>query len=502
MKCIKIFDTTLRDGEQTPRVNLNAKEKLRIAKQLEALGVDIIEAGFAAASPGDFEAIELIAQNIKNSTVTSLARAVKSDIEMAAKAIKKANKARIHTFIATSPIHREFKLKMSKEEILKTVDEMVRYVRTFTNDIEFSAEDAMRTEKEYLVEVYETAIKAGATTINIPDTVGYRTPQEMYDTVKYLKENIKGIENIDISVHCHNDLGLAVANSIAAVQAGATQIECTINGIGERAGNTSLEEVVMLFKTRRDLFADFITNIDTKQIYPTSKLVSLLTGVTTQPNKAIVGANAFSHESGIHQHGVLANPETYEIIKPEVVGRNVDSLVLGKLSGKHAFVDKLNSLGFSGFDDKKIEELFANFKNLADKKKYVLDEDIISLISGDAAEVKGRFSLEHFEIIRTDIKAKAEIIMYVDGEKDVSSSYGSGPVDAAYKAINRLLNDNFVLEEYKLESITGDTDAQAQVVVIIEKDNKRHIGRAQSTDIVESSIKAYINALNRLYKED
>ena len=335
MKCIKIFDTTLRDGEQTPRVNLNAKEKLRIAKQLEALGVDIIEAGFAAASPGDFEAIELIAQNIKNSTVTSLARAVKSDIEMAAKAIKKANKARIHTFIATSPIHREFKLKMSKEEILKTVDEMVRYARTFTNDIEFSAEDAMRTEKEYLVEVYETAIKAGATTINIPDTVGYRTPQEMYDTVKYLKENIKGIENIDISVHCHNDLGLAVANSIAAVQAGATQIECTINGIGERAGNTSLEEVVMLFKTRKDLFADFTTNIDTKQIYPTSKLVSLLTGVTTQPNKAIVGANAFSHESGIHQHGVLANPETYEIIKPEVVGRNVDSLVLGKLSGKH-----------------------------------------------------------------------------------------------------------------------------------------------------------------------
>ena len=502
MKCIKIFDTTLRDGEQTPRVNLNAKEKLRIAKQLEALGVDIIEAGFAAASSGDFEAIELIAQNIKNSTVTSLARAVKSDIEMAAKAIKKANKARIHTFIATSPIHREFKLKMSKEEILKTVDEMVRYARTFTNDIEFSAEDAMRTEKEYLVEVYETAIKAGATTINIPDTVGYRTPQEMYDAVKYLKENIKGIENIDISVHCHNDLGLAVANSIAAVQAGATQIECTINGIGERAGNTSLEEVVMLFKTRRDLFADFTTNIDTKQIYPTSKLVSLLTGVTTQPNKAIVGANAFSHESGIHQHGVLANPETYEIIKPEVVGRNVDSLVLGKLSGKHAFVDKLNSLGFSGFDDKKIEELFADFKNLADKKKYVLDEDIISLISGDAAEVKGRFSLEHFEIIRTDIKAKAEIIMYVDGEKDVSSSYGSGPVDAAYKAINRLLNDNFVLEEYKLESITGDTDAQAQVVVIIEKDNKRHIGRAQSTDIVESSIKAYINALNRLYKED
>jgi len=462
MKHIKIFDTTLRDGEQTPRVNLNAKEKLRIAKQLESLGVDVIEAGFAAASPGDFSAIQLIAENIKNSTITSLARAVKNDIEVAAEAIKKAAKPRIHTFIATSPVHREFKLKMTKEEILKSVDEMVRYAKSFVEDVEFSAEDAMRTEKEYLV---------------------------------------KGIENIDISVHCHNDLGLAVANSIAAVEAGATQIECTVNGIGERAGNTSLEEVVMILKTRKDLFEGYTTNIDTKQIYPASKLVSLLTGVTTQPNKAIVGANAFSHESGIHQHGVLANPETYEIMKPETVGRNVDSLVLGKLSGKHAFIDKLNNLGLSGLDDKKIDQLFAEFKNLADRKKYVLDEDIISLVSGDAAEVvKGRLSLEQFEISRKDSKTKAEINILLDGEKEVSASYGSGPVDASYKAINRILNDNFILEEYKLESITGDTDAQAQVVVIIEKNGKRYIGRAQSTDIVEASIKAYINALNRLYQ--
>ena len=480
MKHIKIFDTTLRDGEQTPRVNLNAKEKLRIAKQLESLGVDVIEAGFAAASPGDFSAIQLIAENIKNSTITSLARAVKNDIEVAAEAIKKAAKPRIHTFIATSPVHREFKLKMTKEEILKSVDEMVRYAKSFVEDVEFSA---------------------GDTTINIPDTVGYRTPDEMYETIKYLKDNIKGIENVDISVHCHNDLGLAVANSIAAVEAGATQIECTVNGIGERAGNTSLEEVVMILKTRKDLFEGYTTNIDTKQIYPASKLVSLLTGVTTQPNKAIVGANAFSHESGIHQHGVLANPETYEIMKPETVGRNVDSLVLGKLSGKHAFIDKLNNLGLSGFDDKKIEQLFAEFKNLADRKKYVLDDDIISLVSGDAAEVvKGRLSLEQFEISRKDSKTKAEINILLDGEKEVSASYGSGPVDASYKAINRILNDNFVLEEYKLESITGDTDAQAQVVVIIEKNGKRYIGRAQSTDIVEASIKAYINALNRLYQ--
>ena len=369
MKHIKIFDTTLRDGEQTPRVNLNAEEKLRIAKQLESLGVDIIEAGFAVASPGDFEAVKLIAKNIKKSTVTSLARAVKKDIETAAEALKEAAKPRIHTFIATSPIHREYKLKMSKEQILERVREMVAYAKTLVDDIEFSAEDALRTEKEYLVEVYEAAIQAGATTLNVPDTVGYRTPNEMFELITYLKENVKGIENVDISVHCHDDLGLSVANSIAAIQAGATQVECTINGLGERAGNTSLEEVVMILQTREDLFKEYKTNIDSKQIYPTSKLVSLLTGIGTQPNKAIVGANAFAHESGIHQHGVLANAETYEIIKPETVGRNTDSLVLGKLSGKHAFVQKLESLGFVDVEENRVEKLFEHFKILADTKK-------------------------------------------------------------------------------------------------------------------------------------
>ena len=499
MKHIKIFDTTLRDGEQTPRVNLNAEEKLRIAKQLESLGVDIIEAGFAVASPGDFEAVKLIAENIKNSTITSLSRAVKKDIEVAAEALKNAKKPRIHTFIATSPIHREFKLKMSKEEIIKRASEMVAYAKTFVEDVEFSAEDALRTEKEYLVEVYEAAIKAGATTLNVPDTVGYRTPNEMYETIKYLRENVKGIENVDISVHCHDDLGLSVANSIAAIEAGATQIECTINGLGERAGNTSLEEVVMILKTRKDLFGEYTTNIDTKQIYPASKLVSLLTGVTTQPNKAIVGANAFAHESGIHQHGVLSNPETYEIINPETVGRNTDSLVLGKLSGKHAFVQKLHSLGFDDIEDEKVEELFDEFKKLADKKKYVMDEDIISLVTGDAAKIKGRISLDHFEITRKDKKPKAEISIFVDGEKKEEEAHGDGPVDAAYHAISKILDDAFVLEEYKLDSITGDTDAQAQVVVVIEKDGNRFIGRGQSTDIVEASINAYINGLNRLY---
>jgi len=500
MKHIKIFDTTLRDGEQTPRVNLNTQEKLRIAKQLESLGVDVIEAGFAVASPGDFESVKLIAENIEKSTVTSLARAVKKDIEVAAEAVKNAKKPRIHTFIATSPIHREYKLKMTKEQILGRVKEMVSYAKSFIDDIEFSSEDATRTEKEFLVEVYETAIKAGATTLNVPDTVGYRTPNEMFELITYLKKNVKGIENVDISVHCHDDLGLSVANSIASIQGGATQIECTINGLGERAGNTSLEEIVMILKTRKDLFEEYQTNIDSKQIYPASKLVSLLTGVSTQPNKAIVGANAFAHESGIHQHGVLANPETYEIMKPESVGRNTDSLVLGKLSGKHAFVQKLQSLGFDHVEDAQVEQLFAQFKTLADKKKYVLDEDIIALVAGDAAKIEGRIKLTHFEISRQEgKKPKATVTIELDGEKLVKEALGDGPVDAAYNAVNLAVSDTFVLEEYKLEAITGDTDAQAQVVVVIEKNGNRFIGRGQSTDVVEASIEAYINGINRLY---
>ena len=500
MKHIKIFDTTLRDGEQTPRVNLNSEEKLRIARQLESLGVDIIEAGFAISSPGDFEAVKLIADNIKTSTVASLARATKKDIEVAAEALKGAVKPRIHIFIATSPIHREFKLKMTKEEVLKRAVEMVAYGKTFIDDIEFSAEDALRTEPEFLAEIYEAVINAGATTLNVPDTVGYRTPTEMFELISYLKRNVRGIDNVDISVHCHNDLGMAVANSLAAVEAGATQVECTINGIGERAGNTSLEEIVMILKTRKDRYSEYETSIDAKQIYSTSRLVSLLTGVQVQPNKSIVGANAFAHESGIHQHGVLANKETYEIISPESVGRNADSLVLGKLSGKHAFVDKLKKLGFGDLEESKIDELFGEFKKLADKKKYIVDEDIIALVSGDAAKFEGKVKLESFEITRREGKPKAEVDITIDGEKKTGIGYGDGPVDASYHAIKDLLNDEFELEEYKLDSITGDTDAQAQVVVVIEKLGQRYIGRGQSTDIVEASIIAYINGINRLYK--
>lgn len=498
MKRIKIVDTTLRDGEQTPRVNLNSQEKLRIAKQLESLGVDVIEAGFAMASPGDFEAIKQIASEIKNSTISSLARLVKTDIEKAAQALEGAKRKRIHTFIATSPIHREFKLNMSKDEILKSIKENVAYAKSFVDEIEFSCEDATRTEKEFLVEAYSTAIEAGATILNVPDTVGYRTPQEIFELIKYLKENIRGIEKAEISVHCHDDLGLSVSNSIAAIEAGATQIECTMNGLGERAGNTSLEEVVMIIHTRKDIFKDYYTEIDTKQLYPTSKLVGLLTGVTPQPNKAIIGNNAFSHESGIHQHGVLANPETYEIMSPETVGRSSDSLVLGKLSGKHAFENRLKTLGIEDLTSNKINELFSEFKKLADRKKYILDEDIISLVAGDIAKtVEDKFKLENFEIRRGEKKVNAEVTLLIKDEKKFETAQGDGPVDASFKAIHKIVGEEFEMKEYRLEAITGDVDAQAQASVIVSKGDKKLIGRGQSTDIVEASIKAYINAINR-----
>jgi len=427
-----------------------------------------------------------------------LARLVKTDIEKAAQALEGAKRKRIHTFIATSPIHREFKLNMSKDEILKSIKENVAYAKSFVDEIEFSCEDATRTEKEFLVEAYSTAIEAGATILNVPDTVGYRTPQEIFELIKYLKENIRGIEKAEISVHCHDDLGLSVSNSIAAIEAGATQIECTMNGLGERAGNTSLEEVVMIIHTRKDIFKDYYTEIDTKQLYPTSKLVGLLTGVTPQPNKAIIGNNAFSHESGIHQHGVLANPETYEIMSPETVGRSSDSLVLGKLSGKHAFENRLKTLGIEDLTSNKINELFSEFKKLADRKKYILDEDIISLVAGDIAKtVEDKFKLENFEIRRGEKKVNAEVTLLIKDEKKFETAQGDGPVDASFKAIHKIVGEEFEMKEYRLEAITGDVDAQAQASVIVSKGDKKLIGRGQSTDIVEASIKAYINAINR-----
>lgn len=499
MTNIKIVDTTLRDGEQTPRVNLNTNEKLRIAKQLEHLGVDVIEAGFAVASPGDFEAVSLIAKEIKNSTVSSLSRLVKKDIDASVKALQQASRPRIHVFIATSPIHRKFKLKMTKKEIIKSIQENVAYAKKFVDEIEFSCEDGTRTEKEFLVEAYSTAIEAGATILNVPDTVGYRTPEEMFSLISYLKTNIRNIEKAEISVHCHNDLGLSVANSIASVKGGATQIECTINGLGERAGNTSLEEVTMIINTRKDIFQGYQTKINTQQLYPTSKLVGLLTGVEPQPNKAIVGANAFSHESGIHQHGVLENPETYEIMKPKTVGRSNDSLILGKLSGKHAFIDKLNNLGIHNLSEEKISQLFEKFKKLADKKKYILDDDIIALIAEDAGiSTNDKFKLKHFEIYRSENKTKAKIEILENNILKTGEAFGDGPVDAAFQVINKIFGSELYLEEYRLDAITEAVDAQAQATVIVSNKGKEFIGRGQSTDIVEASIKAYIHAINRV----
>ena len=384
-KQIKIFDTTLRDGEQSPGCTMNLKEKVVLAKQLEALNVDIMEAGFAIASEGDFESVKTIAQTIKNCSVASLARALEKDIDRAWEALQYAEHPRIHTFLATSDIHLEHKLKMSREEVLEKAYHAVKYAKGYCNDIEFSAEDASRTDLDYLSQVVETVIKAGATTVNIPDTVGYTTPNEHYKMISYLKENVRGIDNIDISVHCHNDLGLGVANSLAAIEAGATQIECTVNGIGERAGNAALEEIVMALNTRKDQFGA-ITRINTKEIMRTSNLLSSITGVNVQPNKAIVGENAFAHESGIHQHGMLAERSTYEIMTPDSIGLSTNKMVLGKHSGRHAFADRLKTLGYD-LDKEDLDFAFKEFKNLVDKKKNVYDKDLEAIVTKKSISV-------------------------------------------------------------------------------------------------------------------
>ena len=497
MKHIKIFDTTLRDGEQTPRVNLNSEEKLRIARQLESLGVDIIEAGFAVSSPGDFEAVKLIADNIKTSTVTSLARAMKKDIEAAAEALKGAVKPRIHTFIATSPIHREFKLKMTKEEIVKRATEMVAYAKTFMNDIEFSAEDALRTEPEFLVEIYEAVIKAGATTLNVPDTVGYRTPTEMFELISYLKKNVKGIDNVDISVHCHNDLGLAVANSIAGIKGGATQVECAINGLGERAGNAALEEVVMAIKTRKSSFG-IDTRIITENIYSTSKLVSSLSGIDVQPNKAIVGANAFAHESGIHQDGVLKEKSTYEIITPESVGVIQESnLVLGKLSGKHAFATTVKEIGVE-LTEEELAEAFIRFKALADKKKHVSHRDIEAIVNNKIS-FEEVYKLKSFQINSGNKMVCTAAIVITKGDEEITEvAVGKGSIDAAFNGVARATGISAELKDYSIRSVSNGNDALGEITVKIDDGNGSVIvGKAIDEDIMEASINAYINAINK-----
>lgn len=498
---IKIFDTTLRDGEQTPGVSLNIQEKLEIARQLVRLGVDVIEAGFAISSPGDFLAVKTVAENIKGATIASLSRAVEKDIDRAWEAVCNAENPRIHTFIATSDIHMKYKLKMTEEEVLERAIAMVKYAKKYCSDIEFSAEDASRSRTGFLYRVVEEVIKAGATVVNIPDTVGYSSPEEFGQLIKGIKENVPGIDKADISVHCHNDLGLAVANSLAAMKNGATQLECTVNGLGERAGNASIEEMIMGINTRKDYYGDIVHNIDTKQIYRTSKLVSSLTGVSVQPNKAIVGANAFAHESGIHQHGVMTEKSTYEIMTPESIGLSQNRMVLGKLSGKHAFEERLKEMGYNLAPDE-IIKAFEKFKELADKKKTVLDRDIEALVEEKVSEVAEVYKLDSFQINSGNkVIATATVSLYKNSVPVMEAATGDGPINAAFKAIERTVGFELELQDYSLKGVTEGTDALGEATVRVVKDDRIYVGRGVSTDIIEASVKAYINAINRVVSE-
>lgn len=500
-KQIKIFDTTLRDGEQSPGCSMNLKEKIEMAKQLERLNVDIIEAGFAAASPGDFTSVREIANTIKNCTVASLARTLDKDIDKAWEAIKDAVSPRIHTFIATSDIHMKYKLKMKPDEVMQRAVDMVKYAKKYCSDIEFSAEDATRSDPYFLAKLFEEVIKAGATTLNIPDTVGYTTPEEYYNFIKTIRENTPSIDKVDISVHCHNDLGLAVANTLSAAKAGATQFECTINGIGERAGNAALEEIVMAINTRKD-FYEYKSDIVTTELIRTSKLLSRITGVNVQPNKAIVGANAFAHESGIHQHGVLNERSTYEIMTPESVGLTTNVMVLGKHSGRHAFEERLNSLGYN-LSKEELDSAFKKFKEIADKKKEVFNSDIEAIVAKESVQVPKIYRLKRFVINSGNtITATASVILN-KGEKEIEKvSTGDGPVDAAFKAIEKIVSMKLKLEDYSIQSVTEGKDALGDAVVKLSNGNgKIYSGRGLSTDVIEASVYAYVNAVNKMLYE-
>jgi 2-isopropylmalate synthase len=494
---VKIFDTTLRDGEQSPGATMNVAEKVRIAEQLEKLNVDIIEAGFPISSEGDFEAVRTIAQTIKRSEVAGLARANPQDIDRAWEAVKKAKFPRIHTFISTSDIHLKYQLKKSKEEVIKIAAQSVRRAKRYTSNVEFSTMDATRSDIDFLIAVIEAAIQAGATTINIPDTVGYAIPSEFGDLICTIRQKVKGIEKATLSVHCHNDLGLAVANSIAAVQNGVRQVECTINGIGERAGNASLEEVVMAIRTRRDLF-QFQTHINPKHIFSTSRLVSKITGMVVQPNKAIVGANAFAHESGIHQDGILKEKMTYEIMTPKSVGIAKTSLVLGKLSGRHAFRDRLKDLGYQ-LSDEDLGKAFSRFKQLADKKRDIYDEDIESIVVEEVLRMPHRFKLIYLNVIAGNLTVPtATLQMEVDGKLIQEAGFGDGPVDAVFKTIKKITRTKSKLLQFTINAITGGTEAQGEVTVRLEEKGHTVIGQGTDTDVIVASAKAYINALNKI----
>ncbi len=497
-RTIKIFDTTLRDGEQSPGASMNIDEKLRIAHQLERLNVDVIEAGFPIASDGDFEAVKKVAQAVKGPQIAGLCRANDKDIDRAWEALKYAGeRGRIHTFIATSDIHMQHKLKMSDEQVLETAVRAVKRAKGYTDNVEFSAEDAVRTRLPFLARVVEAVIEAGATTVNIPDTVGYTIPAEFFEIISYLRTNVANIDKAVISVHCHNDLGLAVANSLAALQAGAGQVECTINGIGERAGNCSLEELVMTLRTRQDVLS-FTTNVVTEHIYAASKLLSTITGIMVQPNKAVVGANAFAHEAGIHQHGVIMEKSTYEIMTPESIGLHQNKLVLGKHSGRHAFTQRLEELGYD-LNKEDTDRAFVRFKTLADQKKEMFDEDLDAIVADEIIRIPERFKLLQMSVSSGSFAAPtATIEMEVNGKVKKGALIGVGPVDAAFKTIKKLTDSKASLLAFNVGGITGGTDAQGECTVRLEENGREAIGQGAHPDIIVASAKAYINALNKL----
>ena len=492
---IVIFDTTLRDGEQTPGVNLNLPEKLEIARHLESLGVDVIEAGFPAASPGDFEAVRAVSQNVSCS-VAALCRCIPDDIQKGWEAVKYSKKPRIHVFLATSDIHMKYKLRMEPEEVLHRAVEGVILAKSLCDDVEFSCEDASRSKPEFLYQVLEAVIDAGATTVNIPDTVGYATPTEFGALIQSIFAKVPNISKAMVSVHCHNDLGMAVANTLSAIENGARQIETTINGLGERAGNCSMEEVVMALTVRSGIYG-IGHGIDTTKLYRTSQRVSKFTGVSVAINKAIVGANAFAHASGIHQHGVLANPITYEIMTPQSVGKTDSTLVLGKLSGRHAFSDKLSAMGYS-LSKEEIDDAFARFKLLADRKKTITDKDLEVLITQKVAEVPPFYRLEAFQIQSGNkMQAMASVTLVHNDKKYTQAATGDGPIDAAYNATSRIIGGEWPLAAYDIKAVTEGVDALGEVIVRVTQDGSSYTGRGLSTDIIEASILAYVNAINR-----
>lgn len=498
MKKIKIFDTTLRDGEQAPGCSMDLNEKLEIAQALEKMGVDVIEAGFAIASRGDFESVSAIAKTVKKCRVASLARATKADIDAAWQAVRSAEAPRIHTFLATSPTHMQYKLKMTADMVLETVANMVAYAKSFCPDVEFSAEDAMRSDPAFLARVVDAAIRAGAAVINIPDTVGYATPREMSEMIAYLMKNVPDIEKAELSVHCHNDLGLAVANTLAAVEAGVTQVECTVNGLGERAGNAALEEIVMAFHTRKNFFG-CECGVDTTRIFPASRMIYNIIGVNAPLNKAIVGKNAFAHEAGIHQHGVMANRETYEIMTPESIGLTHNKMILGKHSGRHAVESALKLLGHE-FEKEEMDQLFVRFKDLCDRKKTISNSDLEALAAHRPAEIGGGYRLDRFTVNSGNYVSSSAVVRLALGEvKTEDVAVGNGPIDAAFNAIDKIMPvGEHSLEDYAIQTVSEGKDAQGEAIVRILCGGQTVTGRGLSTDIVEASLLAYVSGMNKL----